>query len=256
MNAPKKVWIDRASRIADVLAATDDTGQTIDDLQAATGRKKQQSITTFLMGMCREGLLFSCRSAATPGEHARRWYFKTSAALEAFETQRKAEQEVVLKEKIRRMEARRCEKKKADRAPAIALRKQQRAEATVQRQAAREAQKAADKLARKAARAAKPKPKPISEAAAANKIAKRLGRPPNKKDAAVTQNQDLRRKMDEDKAERRAANWTGYELTDEDRAKIVRTEAPPNLGNRFYTDPASVPSIFRSIPLGALAVAA
>lgn len=54
-----------------------------------------------------------------------------------------------------------------------------------------------------------------------NKACGYVPRPQSRKDAATTPNQELRRKMDEDRAALRASNRSGYVLTDEDKAKIV-----------------------------------
>lgn len=62
----------------------------------------------------------------------------------------------------------------------------------------------------------------------------------NKKDAAVTENQEFRRRIDERKAQAKA-NRTDYELTEIDRLKITHCEGFNESKGKYYVKPESVP---------------
>jgi hypothetical protein len=61
------------------------------------------------------------------------------------------------------------------------------------------------------------------------------------KQGAFVEKLAIGRSMETKRAEFRASNRSGYIVTSADEAKIKRIPTPPNLGNRAYVDPASVP---------------
>ena len=80
----------------------------------------------------------------------------------------------------------------------------------------------------------------------------KIYRNPGKKQKAFVESIAVGRSIEAQRAAFRQSNQSGYVVTEADEAKITRHVTPPNMGNRAYVDPASMPRLFRDIPLGAL----
>lgn len=68
-----------------------------------------------------------------------------------------------------------------------------------------------------------------------------VARPPSQKQKRLIDNLAVGRALNEASSDLKASNRSGYELTEADKAKITTIPSPPNLGNRVWVDPASVP---------------
>lgn len=198
---------------ATVLGAVDDTGTTTKRLYEALGYSHTRSVMKVLYKMIAAGELFNAKCAIGVKQPEAYW-FKTKAARDGFHTKYKAD--LAERRKVFQVKWRATELEK------------------------RRAKAAAEGRPVKPPTPPKP-PKPPKPAAV--KTAKRERTPPKPKtrrDGELAARMHIVSKAKEKVPQRVGVAHLPGE-GDTSQAKITRVEPPPNLGNRYYVAPESVP---------------